>query len=90
MAPAQQQTGAEGKGVVGEGKGVVAQGKAKEEVKPAAVKLRPLTLDDLVKSMEQICASVSSEAANMTELRQWNELYGEGGSRKQDTLTYFM
>mmetsp|Transcript_18668 Transcript_18668/g.47844 ORF Transcript_18668/g.47844 Transcript_18668/m.47844 type:complete len:471 (-) Transcript_18668:218-1630(-) len=56
----------------------------------APVQLRPLTLDDLVASMDQICPSNSSEAASMTELRQWNDLYGEGGSRKKDTLTYFM
>jgi hypothetical protein len=38
----------------------------------------------------QVCASVSSDSANMTELVQWNELYGEGGSRKKAALSYFM
>lgn len=38
----------------------------------------------------QVCASVSSESANMNELLQWNELYGEGGSRKKAALSYFM
>lgn len=38
----------------------------------------------------QVCASVSSESANMNELLQWNELYGEGGSRKKKSLSYFM
>lgn len=38
----------------------------------------------------QVCASVSSESANMNELLQWNELYGEGGSRKKKPLSYFM
>jgi len=26
----------------------------------------------------------------MTELLQWNELYGEGGSRVKKALSYFM
>lgn len=38
----------------------------------------------------QVCASVSSESTNMSELHQWNELYGEGGSRKKKPLSYFM
>ena len=46
--------------------------------------------NDMVKGMEQVGASVSNDALNMGELRQWNDLYGEGGSRKKNTLTYFM
>jgi len=38
----------------------------------------------------QVCASVSSESTNMNELQQWNDLYGEGGSRKMKSLSYFM
>lgn len=38
----------------------------------------------------QVCASVSSETTNMNELLQWNDLYGEGGSRKKESLSYFM
>ena len=38
----------------------------------------------------QVCASVSSESTNMNELLQWNDLYGEGGSRKKNSLSYFM
>ncbi|GAA0151058.1 hypothetical protein LIER_09859 [Lithospermum erythrorhizon] len=37
---------------------------------------------------EQVSASVSSESANMNELLQWNDLYGEGGSRKKTSLSY--
>ncbi|RRT47879.1 hypothetical protein B296_00044571, partial [Ensete ventricosum] len=37
-----------------------------------------------------VCASVSSESSSMSELLQWNELYGEGGSRKKKALSYFM
>ncbi|GER35222.1 AAA-type ATPase family protein [Striga asiatica] len=52
--------------------------------------VRPLSLDDFKYAHEQVCASVSSESQNMNELLQWNELYGEGGSRKKASLSYFM
>ncbi|RVX20471.1 Protein MSP1 [Vitis vinifera] len=52
--------------------------------------IRPLNIEDFRYAHEQVCASVSSESTNMTELLQWNELYGEGGSRKRASLSYFM
>ncbi|KAL8256431.1 hypothetical protein R6Q59_031498 [Mikania micrantha] len=52
--------------------------------------IRPLNLDDFKFAHEQVCASVSSESVNMNELLQWNELYGEGGSRRKKALSYFM
>ncbi|KAK4418146.1 ATPase family AAA domain-containing protein 1 [Sesamum alatum] len=52
--------------------------------------VRPLSMDDFKYAHEQVCASVSSESQNMNELLQWNELYGEGGSRKKSSLSYFM
>ncbi|KAL3849768.1 hypothetical protein ACJIZ3_011650 [Penstemon smallii] len=52
--------------------------------------IRPLSMDDFKFAHEQVCASVSSESQNMNELLQWNELYGEGGSRKKKSLSYFM
>lgn len=52
--------------------------------------LRSLNMDDFRYAHEQVCASVSSESTNMSELLQWNELYGEGGSRKKKALSYFM
>ncbi|XP_019198582.1 PREDICTED: uncharacterized protein LOC109192410 isoform X2 [Ipomoea nil] len=52
--------------------------------------IRPLNLDDFKHAHEQVCASVMSESINMTELVQWNELYGEGGSRRKKSLSYFM
>ncbi|XP_074591297.1 uncharacterized protein LOC141847211 [Curcuma longa] len=51
--------------------------------------IRPLNLEDFKYAHEQVCASVSSESTNMNELLQWNELYG-GGSRKKNSLSYFM
>ncbi|KAK8509843.1 hypothetical protein V6N12_001915 [Hibiscus sabdariffa] len=52
--------------------------------------IRSLLMDDFKYAHEQVCASVSSESTNMSELLQWNELYGEGGSRKKEALSYFM
>ncbi|KAJ4968151.1 hypothetical protein NE237_014852 [Protea cynaroides] len=52
--------------------------------------LRSLNMEDLRYAHEQVCASIPSESANMNELLQWNELYGEGGSRKKKSLSYFM
>ncbi|KAJ0054377.1 hypothetical protein Pint_00991 [Pistacia integerrima] len=52
--------------------------------------VRPLKMEDFRYAHEQVCASVSSESTNMNELLQWNDLYGEGGSRKKKSLSYFM
>ncbi|KAL0441932.1 UNVERIFIED_CONTAM: Spastin [Sesamum radiatum] len=52
--------------------------------------IRPLQMEDFKFAHERVCASVSSESINMTELLQWNELYGEGGSRRKKSLSYFM
>eukprot|EP00243_Klebsormidium_subtile_P003995 TRINITY_DN1777_c0_g1_i1.p1 TRINITY_DN1777_c0_g1~~TRINITY_DN1777_c0_g1_i1.p1 ORF type:complete len:674 (+),score=306.34 TRINITY_DN1777_c0_g1_i1:68-2023(+) len=52
--------------------------------------VRPLSMEDLRKAREQVAASVSPEASIVQELMQWNEQYGEGGSRKKPALTYFM
>ncbi|XP_041989430.1 uncharacterized protein LOC121740860 isoform X2 [Salvia splendens] len=52
--------------------------------------VRSLTMDDFKKAHAQVCASVSSESQNMAQLQQWNELYGEGGTRKKTPLSYFL
>ncbi|KNA08786.1 hypothetical protein SOVF_159610 isoform B [Spinacia oleracea] len=52
--------------------------------------IRPLNMSDFKYAQEQVCASFSAESTNMNELTQWNELYGEGGSRKRNSLSYFM
>ncbi|KAK7265565.1 hypothetical protein RJT34_33186 [Clitoria ternatea] len=52
--------------------------------------IRSLNMEDFKHAHQQVCASVSSESVNMTELLQWNELYGEGGSRVKKALSYFM
>ncbi|CAA3027719.1 AAA domain-containing FHA domain-containing [Olea europaea subsp. europaea] len=71
------------------------QAAALEDGKPlpalsGSADIRPLNMDDFRFAHEQVCASVSSESINMTELLQWNELYGEGGSRRKKSLSYFM
>ncbi|KAH7686248.1 Adenosinetriphosphatase protein [Dioscorea alata] len=52
--------------------------------------LRPLNMDDMRQAKNQVAASFASEGSIMGELKQWNDLYGEGGSRKKQQLTYFL
>ncbi|VAI05615.1 unnamed protein product [Triticum turgidum subsp. durum] len=52
--------------------------------------VRALRISDFKHAHEQVCASVSCDSTNMNELVQWNDVYGEGGSRKTTTLSYFM
>ncbi|GMI75556.1 hypothetical protein like AT4G28000 [Hibiscus trionum] len=64
--------------------------KTKEEnKKEGAITLRPLNMEDMREAKNQVAASFASEGSVMSELKQWNELYGEGGSRKKQTLPYF-
>ncbi|KAL9263234.1 Outer mitochondrial transmembrane helix translocase-like protein [Drosera capensis] len=65
----------------------VKEEEAKEE---EAITLRPLTMDDMQQAKNQVAASFAAEGQIMNELKQWNELYGEGGSRKKQQLTYFL
>ncbi|XP_061952438.1 peroxisomal ATPase PEX1-like isoform X2 [Populus nigra] len=52
--------------------------------------LRPLNMDDMRQAKNQVASSFATEGTVMNELKQWNELYGEGGSRKKQQLTYFL
>ncbi|TYG42934.1 hypothetical protein ES288_D12G296400v1 [Gossypium darwinii] len=52
--------------------------------------LRPLNMEDMRQAKNQVAASFASEGSVMAELKQWNDLYGEGGSRKKEQLTYFL
>ncbi|XP_027913303.1 calmodulin-interacting protein 111-like [Vigna unguiculata] len=64
---------------------------AKEEVKQERViSLRPLNMQDFKEARSQVSASYAAEGAGMSELKQWNEMYGEGGSRKKEQLSYFL
>ncbi|KAI5067328.1 hypothetical protein GOP47_0017856 [Adiantum capillus-veneris] len=60
----------------------------KEET--AEIPLRPLNMEDLKQAKTQISSSFAAEGAGMAELKEWNELYGEGGSRRKQPLTYFL
>ncbi|KAI6682424.1 hypothetical protein NL676_036305 [Syzygium grande] len=46
-----------------------------------------LNMEDFKYAHERVCASVSSEFVNMTELLQWNELYGEGCLQRKIVLS---
>nr|XP_027080392.1 nuclear valosin-containing protein-like [Coffea arabica] len=55
------------------------------------ITIRPLNMEDFKEAKNQVAASFAAEGPIMTELRQWNELYGEGGSRKTtEQLSYFL
>ncbi|XP_057994232.1 uncharacterized protein LOC110664122 isoform X2 [Hevea brasiliensis] len=54
------------------------------------ITLRPLKMEDFRQAKNQVAASFSSEGSIMNELKQWNDLYGEGGSRKKQQLSYFL
>ncbi|KAJ4957341.1 hypothetical protein NE237_014124 [Protea cynaroides] len=63
----------------------------KEEPKEGRViTLRPLNMEDMKQAKNQVAASFAAQGSIMSELKQWNELYGEGGSRKKEQLSYFL
>ncbi|KAK4748624.1 hypothetical protein SAY87_015210 [Trapa incisa] len=74
-----------------EGKDSKTVQETKEEGKQERViTLRPLNMEDLRQAKNQVAASFASEGSIMGELKQWNDLYGEGGSRKKQQLSYFL
>ncbi|KAK3011687.1 hypothetical protein RJ639_010867 [Escallonia herrerae] len=62
---------------------------AKEESE-RVINLRSLNMEDMRQAKNQVAASFATEGSVMGELKQWNDLYGEGGSRKKEQLTYFL
>ncbi|XP_076929212.1 uncharacterized protein LOC143593478 [Bidens hawaiensis] len=54
------------------------------------ITIRPLKMEDFREAKNQVAASFASEGTVMNELKQWNEQYGEGGSRKKEQLSYFL
>ncbi|KAL5551947.1 hypothetical protein UlMin_002123 [Ulmus minor] len=54
------------------------------------ITLRALNMEDFRQAKKQVAASFAAEGSIMNELQQWNDLYGEGGSRKKEQLTYFL
>lgn len=64
---------------------------AKEEAsEERVITLRALSMEDMRVAKNQVSASIAAEGAGMNELKQWNDLYGEGGSRKKEQLSYFL
>jgi len=52
--------------------------------------IRPIKIEDFRKALSEISASVSENAFAISELRRWNEMYGEGGSRKKRSISYII
>ncbi|XP_010924775.1 uncharacterized protein [Elaeis guineensis] len=74
----------------GEGEGSAGASENREEDGEKTIILRPLNMEDLRQAKNQVAASFAAEGSVMSELKQWNDLYGEGGSRKKQQLSYFL
>ncbi|XP_057477871.1 peroxisomal ATPase PEX6 isoform X5 [Actinidia eriantha] len=61
-----------------------------EDKEERVITIRPLNMQDFREARNQVAASFAAEGSIMNELKQWNDLYGEGGSRKKEQLTYFL
>ncbi|CAI9094208.1 OLC1v1029902C1 [Oldenlandia corymbosa var. corymbosa] len=61
-----------------------------DEEEERVVTIRPLNMKDFKEAKHQVAASFAAGGSIMAELKQWNDLYGEGGSRKTEQLTYFL
>ncbi|KAI7985511.1 Peroxisomal biogenesis factor 6 [Camellia lanceoleosa] len=55
----------------------------KKAVMNESTDIRPINMNDFKYAREQVSASMLTKSMNMNGLLQWNELYGEGGSRKK-------
>lgn len=61
-----------------------------EDKEEKVIIIRPLNMADFREAKNQVAASFAAEGSIMSELKQWNDLYGEGGSRKKEQLSYFL
>lgn len=52
--------------------------------------MRPLTMADFEAAKEEVTASCQESQAAITELRKWNDIYGEGGKGGKNSLSYYM
>ncbi|KAI3453771.1 hypothetical protein Pfo_010434 [Paulownia fortunei] len=66
------------------------EGGDNSDKKERVITIRPLNMEDFKEAKNQVAASFAAEGSIMTELKQWNDLYGEGGSRKKEQLSYFL
>ncbi|XP_058223805.1 uncharacterized protein LOC131333349 isoform X2 [Rhododendron vialii] len=60
------------------------------EKEERVITIRPLNMQDFREARNQVAAGFATEGSIMNELKQWNDLYGDGGSRKKEQLTYFL
>lgn len=52
--------------------------------------LRPITAADLEKARQQVTPSTSPDSMVISELKQWNSTYGEGGDKGyRQHLSYY-
>lgn len=61
-----------------------------EDKEDKVITIRPLNMEDFKEAKNQVAASFAAGGSIMSELKQWNESYGEGGSRKKEQLSYFL
>lgn len=61
-----------------------------EDKEDKVITIRPLNMEDFKQAKNQVAASFAAGGSIMSELKQWNESYGEGGSRKKEQLSYFL
>jgi len=54
------------------------------------IALRPLRFNDFEASKSEVSVSVNEDAFSISELKKWNEMFGEGGSRNKTPLSYYM
>ncbi|KAL8111463.1 uncharacterized protein LOC141666338 [Apium graveolens] len=73
-----------------EGKKLQDTSMTEEKKEDKVIKIRPLKMTDFREAKNQVAASFAAEGSIMNELKQWNDLYGEGGSRKKEQLSYFL
>ncbi|GKD79442.1 AAA+ ATPase domain-containing protein, partial [Tanacetum coccineum] len=57
-----------------------------EAIEEKVITIRPLKMEDFREAKNQVAASFASGGSIMGELKQWNEQYGEGGSRKKEQI----
>ncbi|WVZ90636.1 hypothetical protein U9M48_036921 [Paspalum notatum var. saurae] len=50
----------------------------------------PLGMDDLRFAIGKVCASLPPDSVTMNQLVEWNNQFGDGGSRKKQTLSYYI
>ena len=70
-------------------KGSAEEKEKEEENEEELPPVRPISMADFKAAMKQVTPSTHADSATTAELQRWNEQYGEGGSRRSETLVYF-